>query len=332
MSTKNDVPSVYNFLYQPVAAEGESEKPAEKFLLGFDNEKYYLHNNLDYSNAQISLYPGTSFTLKTPIINLKNSEDFYLELSSQSLSGNFKKVNITATENFLLKYNSSNAAMFEDEQGKRIVFGSYNDNVAIDACNSDNEKDNLSIGGNSKNIYIGSSNNSGAKGYLRIVNSDDSDGTNAGVYVNVKAEDEDNASWKKVVTETDINEINKKVDNQVVNKWVYYCKFTVVVATDVTWRFSGSFVSNTKRHNIENDKETKKELLPKIVSLAPNFYEEGKTTSSLGGVLRSHTWEDGGDKITLYFNKPDGTAGSKSFHYSQLGLEYQAGKLINPEL
>ena len=224
MSDVNKIPSVYNFLYQPVAAEGESEKPAEKFLLGFDNEKYYLHNNLDYSNAQISLRPGTSFTLETPIINLKNSENIYLKLSDKTLLGNFEFVDIT-TENFLLKYNSNNAAMFEDEQGKRIVFGSYNDNVAIDAYNSDNEKDNLSIGGNSKNIYIGSSNNSGAKGYLRIVNSDDSDGTNAGVYVNVKTEDEDNASWKKVVTE---NVLNDKISEVEKNKTDYYFINTVI--------------------------------------------------------------------------------------------------------
>lgn len=224
MSDVNTVPSVYNFLYQPVV-EGESAQPAETFLLGVDSQKYYLHNNLDYSNAAVTLKPGTSFTLETPIINLKNSEDFYLELSSQSLSGNFKKVNITATENFLLKYNSSNTAMFEDEQGKRIVFGSYNDNIAIDACSSDNEEDNLSIGGNSKNIYIGRSNNTGAKGYLRIVNSDDSDGTNAGVYVNVKAEDADNANWKKVVTE---NVLNDKISEIEKNKTDYYFINTVI--------------------------------------------------------------------------------------------------------
>lgn len=73
MSDVNKVPSVYNFLYQPVAAEGESEKPAEKFLLGFDNDKYYLHNNLDYSNAQISLRPGTSFILETKTMELNAS-------------------------------------------------------------------------------------------------------------------------------------------------------------------------------------------------------------------------------------------------------------------
>lgn len=74
MSTKNDMPSVYNFLYQPVAAEGESKKPAEKFLLGFDNEKYYLHNGLDYSDAAVSLKPGTSFTLETPNIEFNASD------------------------------------------------------------------------------------------------------------------------------------------------------------------------------------------------------------------------------------------------------------------
>jgi hypothetical protein len=192
MSDVNKVPSVYNFLYQPVV-EGESAKPAETFLLGVDSQKYYLHNDLDYSDAQVSLKPGSSFTLETPIIDLKNSQDVYLKLSDKTLLGYFESVDIT-TESFLLKYNSSNTAMFEDEQGKRIVFGSYNDNIAIDACSSDNEEDNLSIGGNSKNIYIGRSNNTGAKGYLRIVNSTDSDNTTAGVYVNVKAEDADNAS------------------------------------------------------------------------------------------------------------------------------------------
>lgn len=78
MSDVNKVPSVYNFLYQPVAAEGESEKPAEKFLLGFDNEKYYLHNGLDYSDAAVSLKPGTSFTLETPNIELNASSSIII--------------------------------------------------------------------------------------------------------------------------------------------------------------------------------------------------------------------------------------------------------------
>lgn len=226
MSDVNKVPSVYNFLYQPVAAEGESEKPAEKFLLGFDNEKYYLHNNLDYSNAQISLRPGTSFTLETPIINLKNSEDFYLELSSQSLSGNFKKVNIIATENFLLKYNSSNAAIFENEQGKCIVFGSYSNNIAIDASNNKKEEGNLAIGGNSKNIYIGSSITNGTQGRLRIVNTEDSDNTKPGVYVNINADISlENPSWKRVVTE---NVLNNKISEIEKNKTDYYFINTVI--------------------------------------------------------------------------------------------------------
>ena len=75
------IPTVYQFLYQEEGA-GESSS----FLLGYDTNKYYLHNDFDYTDANLSLKPGVSLSLQSPKVSIAigNTANDYFKLTNSA--------------------------------------------------------------------------------------------------------------------------------------------------------------------------------------------------------------------------------------------------------
>ena len=70
-------PAIHQFLYQESGATA-----AQKFLLGYTTDKYYIHNELDYSDATITLNPGVAFQLNTKDIQLTASDSIKISVNN----------------------------------------------------------------------------------------------------------------------------------------------------------------------------------------------------------------------------------------------------------
>ena len=92
------IPTVYQFLYQEEGA-GESSS----FLLGYDTNKYYLHNDFDYTDANLSLKPGVSLSLQSPKVSIAigNTANDYFKLTN---SADTKKTILSANDEAISVY------------------------------------------------------------------------------------------------------------------------------------------------------------------------------------------------------------------------------------
>lgn len=92
------IPTVYQFLYQEEGA-GESSS----FLLGYDTNKYYLHNDFDYTDANLSLKPGVSLSLQSPKVSIAigNTANDYFKLTN---SADNKQPILSANDNAIYIY------------------------------------------------------------------------------------------------------------------------------------------------------------------------------------------------------------------------------------
>lgn len=77
----NKTPAIHQFLYQESGATA-----AQKFLLGYTTDKYYIHNELDYSDAAITLKPGVAFKLNTKNIQLTANDSIKIGTNETSPS------------------------------------------------------------------------------------------------------------------------------------------------------------------------------------------------------------------------------------------------------
>lgn len=207
------MPSVYEFKYKTASSDAFATP-----LLGIGNSPY-LFNGMDYDGLEITLKPGTSFTVESPILDLKgnviniegkDSADSVLKYKSSS----YDTVSIicpTTTIHSVSKWYGS--ATLGEEVGARIIAGSFilkgetdtEPGEAVAAIGAHN----FASGGSAtwedlyiqsdgtKDVYIGKGSAAWGKqdGIVKIGNNEDE----RGLYVNTSL-DSGTPVWKEVAT------------------------------------------------------------------------------------------------------------------------------------
>ena len=214
------MPSVYEFKYKTASSDAFATP-----LLGIGNSPY-LFNGMDYDGLEITLKPGTSFSVESPILDLKGA--------TLNLKGNVINIEGKDSADSVLKYKSSSydtvsiicptttthsvskwygSATLGEEVGARIIAGSCilkgetdtEPGEAVAAIGAHN----FASGGSAtwedlyiqsdgtKDVYIGKGSAAWGKqdGIVKIGNNEDE----RGLYVNTSL-DSGTPVWKEVAT------------------------------------------------------------------------------------------------------------------------------------